>query len=74
MDKEYVKQIIISKLCSRKFWVALLGFVGSVIVAFGMPELSAEQAGVIAAGCASLAAYIVGEGIVDAKNKSDTEK
>ncbi len=69
MDKDYLKQLIVSKLCSRKFWLAILGFVGSVVVAFGMPELSAEQAGVIAAGCASLAAYVIGEGIADSTHK-----
>ncbi|MBQ9111981.1 MAG: hypothetical protein IJY08_00195 [Clostridia bacterium] len=57
-----------SKLCSRKFWLALLGFIGSLAVAFGLPELTAEQATAVAAGCASLAAYIIGEGIADGKS------
>lgn len=64
-----MKNNILKKLCSRKFWLSLLGFAASIAVAFGLPELTAEQAGVIAAGCASLAAYIIGEGIADAANK-----
>lgn len=64
-----MKKDVLKKLCSRKFWLALLGFAATVATVFGVPELSAEQAGVIAAGCASLAAYIIGEGIADAANK-----
>lgn len=64
-----MKKEIIKKLSSRKFWLALLGFGGAVLSVFGFEELSAEQAGVIATGCATLAAYIIGEGIVDAATK-----
>lgn len=64
-----MKQRIIEKLCSRKFWVALIGGIGSIVVAFGLPEITAEQAGVIATGLATLAAYIIGEGIADGKKK-----
>ena len=64
-----MKNTILKKLCSRKFWLALFGFAGAVLTVFGYEELSAEQAGVIAAGCATLAAYVIGEGIADAANK-----
>ncbi len=62
-----MKEKILNKLCSRKFWVAVIGGIGSVVVAFGFPEITSEQAGVIATGLATLAAYIIGEGIADSK-------
>ncbi len=67
MEKKKLWSVIGEKLVSRKFWVALIGFAAAVAAAFGAPEMSAEQASVIAAGCASLAAYVIGEGIADAK-------
>ncbi|MBE6577632.1 MAG: hypothetical protein E7653_05795 [Ruminococcaceae bacterium] len=60
---------ILKKLTSRKLWIAVIGFAGAIAVAFGAPELSGEQTTVIAAGIASLASYIVGEGIADLANK-----
>ncbi len=63
-----MKQIL-KKLSSRKLWIAIIGFAGAIGVAFGAPELSVEQTAVIAAGLASLASYIVGEGIADLANK-----
>jgi H+/Cl- antiporter ClcA len=64
-----MKRDILKKLTSRKLWLAVIGFAGAVAVAFGAPELSAEQTAIIAAGIASLASYIVGEGIADLANK-----
>lgn len=64
-----MKDTILKKLCSRKFWLALLGFIGAICAVFGYEEITAEQASVIAAGCATLAAYIIGEGIIDAGKK-----
>ncbi len=64
-----MKEQILKKLSSRKLWLAVLGFAGAVAVAFGAPELTAEQSAIIAAGLASLASYIVGEGIADLTNK-----
>lgn len=54
------------KLCSRKFWAAVLAFVTAVLSAFGWEDLSGSQVAVIVSGCATLAAYILGEGIADA--------
>lgn len=59
------------KLTSRKFWVAVITFVTSLILAFGVSEsVATEVASVIMAG-ATMIAYILGEGLVDA-NRSDT--
>lgn len=60
------------KLTSRKFWVAVITFVTSLILAFGVSEsVATEVASVIMAG-ATMIAYIVGEGLVDA-NRTDTK-
>ena len=61
------------KLTSRKFWVAIVGFVTPLIIAFGVSEATAaEVAGIIMAG-ATVIAYILGEGLVDsARVKNNT--
>lgn len=54
------------KLTSRKFWAALITFITSILVAFGVPDLTIEQViAVISAGSVMIA-YIIGEGMVDA--------
>ena len=54
------------KLTSRKFWAAVAGFVGPLMLAFGASEsVAAEVTALIMAG-ASVVAYIIGEGLVDA--------
>ena len=63
-----MKQKIINKLTSRKFWLAIIGFVTPLIIAFGVSEAqAAEIAGIIMSG-ASAIAYIIGEGLVDSKS------
>lgn len=60
------------KICSRKLWVAIIGFCVAVGSAFGFPEMDREGVLLIASGCAALSAYVVGEGIADGfgnKNK-----
>lgn len=54
------------KLTSRKFWAALTGFVTALMVAFKVPDLTIEQVVAIISACATLIAYIIGEGMVDA--------
>jgi len=56
----------IRKLTSRKFWAAIAGFVGPLLLAFGFSESAvAEVTALIMAGAAVIA-YIIGEGLVDA--------
>lgn len=56
-----------AKLTSRKLWVALSEFVGMLLVAFGVAEDTVTQVvAIIMAGAGALA-YIVAEGLVDAK-------
>ena len=54
------------KLTSRKFWVALVAFVTALLVAFKVDAGSIEQVTSIIMSFASLIAYIVAEGLVDA--------
>ena len=56
-----------TKLTSRKLWVAVSEFVGMLLVAFGMAEDTVTQVvAPIMAGAGALA-YIIAEGLVDAK-------
>lgn len=66
------KQDLIRKLTSRKFWAAVVSFVTMLIVALGVAEDTATQVGSIIMAGATMMAYIIGEGLVDAS--SATEK
>ena len=62
------------KLTSRKFWAAVITFITSILVAFGVSDITTEQVvAVITAGSAMIA-YIIGEGLVDVARvkKEDT--
>ena len=54
------------KLTSRKFWTAVVGFVTPTMLAFGASDNEATQVAAIIMAGATLIAYIVGEGLVDA--------
>ena len=54
------------KLTSRKFWAAIIGFVAAIMVVFNVDTLTIEQTVVMLSAGATLIAYIVGEGLVDA--------
>lgn len=56
----------VSKLTSRKFWMAVAGFIGGLIVAFGGSEASSTQVTALIMSGASVIAYILGEGMADA--------
>ena len=62
------KEDIIRKLTSRKFWVAVAGFVSGLIVAFdGDAETAETISGLILQGAAVLG-YLVAEGLADSSN------
>lgn len=62
------------KLTSRKFWMAVCGFVGPLLAAFGMSEeMSTQVVALIMAG-ASVVAYIIGEGLTDAEAIRSSEQ
>lgn len=52
------------KLTSRKFWLAVCGFVGGLFVALGKSEVAETVTGLIMSG-ASVVAFIIGEGMTD---------
>jgi uncharacterized membrane protein len=55
-----------SKLTSRKFWAAVIGFVTALLTAFAVPVSTVTQVTAIIMAGATLIAYIIGEGMVDA--------
>ena len=54
------------KLTSRKFWAAVIGFITTLLIAFGLPDMTVEQVVAVVSASATLIAYIIGEGMVDA--------
>lgn len=59
------------KLTSRKFWIAVAGFVTGLILAFNGSQAVAETvSGCIMSG-ASVVAYIIGEGLADSVRGGD---
>ena len=62
-----------SKLTSRKFWMAVVGFISGVMMAFKVDAQTVETiSGVVMAG-ASVIAYIIGEGMADAAHAGEIE-
>lgn len=62
------------KLTSRKFWVAVIGFVTAIMVALHIDQMTAEQVAAIISAMGTLVAYIIGEGLTDAAHiKNDKE-
>jgi hypothetical protein len=67
------KDEIIRKLTSRKFWAAVVGFVTGLLIYLGKSEAETAQIGALIMSAASVVAYIVGEGLIDAaREKGDT--
>ena len=60
-----------AKLTSRKLWVAVSEFVGMLLVAFGVAEDQVTQIVALIMAGAGMIAYIVAEGLVDAKAASE---
>lgn len=54
------------KLTSRKFWVAIIGFVTTVMIALNIDKMTVEQVAAIISAMGTLVAYIIGEGMTDA--------
>ena len=66
-----MKETIIRKLTSRKFWVAIAAFVSGLIVAFdGTAETAETVSGLIMSGATALG-YLLAEGLADAAHKED---
>ena len=54
------------KLTSRKFWIALTGFITTTLITFGVNQLTIEQVIAMISATALLITYILSEGWVDA--------
>lgn len=62
-----------SKLTSRKFWMALVGLVAGILMAFKVDAGTVETVSGVIMSAASVVAYIVGEGLADAANAGTVE-
>jgi len=58
------------KLTSRKFWMAIIGFVTAILTMFNIPEPTIQQAVMLLGAISTLIAYIIGQGLVDAAIES----
>ena len=58
----------VRKLTSRKFWMAVVGLVTGIVIAFGGTEQTAETISGVIMSAASVVAYIIGEGLADAQH------
>lgn len=56
------------KLTSRKFWMAIAGFITALMIYRGASEAAAERVTCLIMAGASVIAYIIGEGLADAGN------
>lgn len=56
----------IRKLTSRKLWLAVVGLVSGLIIAFGGSAETAETVTGCIMSAASVVAYVIGEGLTDA--------
>ena len=65
------KEMIIRKLTSRKFWLAVAAFVSGLIIAFdGTAETAETVSGLIMSGATALG-YLIAEGLADAATKQE---
>lgn len=59
------KNDILRKLSSRKFWVCLIGFVSSILIAFNIGENQIAQVTAVITAFGSLVVYMLTEGATD---------
>lgn len=61
-----MKEQIVRKLTSRKFWISLAGFISMLMIYNGASDNEAAQVVSIIMAGASVVGYILGEGLTDA--------
>ena len=61
-----MKDNIIRKLTSRKFWLAVIGFITPLLLAFGVTESTTAQVAAIVMAGADVLGYLLAEGLTDA--------
>ena len=60
------------KLTSRKFWLAVVGLVSGLLMAFKVDAETVETVSGVVMAAASVIAYVIGEGLADAANAGVT--
>lgn len=65
------KENIIRKLTSRKFWVAVAGFVSGLIIALKGDADTAETVSALILQGASVLGYLIAEGLTDAAHTGE---
>ena len=60
------------KLTSRKFWLAVVGLVSGLLMAFKVDAETIETISGVVMAMASVIAYIIGEGLADASREEVT--
>ena len=57
------------KLTSRKLWLSVASFVAMLLIAFNVPDGTAQQVSALIMAGATVIGYVIGEGLADAGNK-----
>lgn len=66
------KSDILRKLASRKFWICLIGFVTSILVAFNVGENQIAQVTAVITAFGTLVVYLLTEGAADVASIKST--
>ena len=67
------KKDIVRKLTSRKFWLALTGFVTMMIIYFTGDNSKAENISALIMAGASVIGYLLAEGLTDSNNSGPND-
>lgn len=67
------KETIIRKLTSRKFWLAVAGFVSGLIITLQGDAEAAETISALILQGAAVLGYLLAEGLTDANNTTPKE-
>jgi len=62
------------KLVSRRFWVALTGFLLPLLVVFGIDEVTAEKLIAVVASLGVLIAYLLCETVSECQNHKNVSR
>ena len=62
-----------SKLASRKFWSAVVGFAVAIAAAFGADDMTVAQISAVITAAGVLVAYIFAESYVDASRANTAQ-
>ena len=62
-----------AKLCSRKFWMALAGFVAGLVAFIKSPSGTTDAIAGLIMSFGSVVSYIIGEGMADAAGAQSME-